>query len=75
MIGIDDSAGEGGDVHVEFRGDGGNVLWQGDVRAADDARELEVDVAGVKHLEIFVDYGGDLDIGDRLDLAEARVTK
>ncbi len=75
VIGIDDSAGEGGDVHVEFHGDGGKMLWQGDVRAADAPRELEIDVAGVKRLEIVVDYGGDLDIGDWLDLAEARVTK
>ena len=75
VIGIDDSAGEGGDVHVEFHGDGGKLLWQGDVRAADAPRELEIDVAGVKRLEIVVDYGGDLDIGDWLDLAEARVTK
>ena len=65
---------DGGNVHVEIKGDG-KMLWQGDVIGSDPARELEVDVAGVKRLEIVVDYGADLDVGDRLDLCDARVTK
>ena len=51
------------------------TLWEGDVRGSEPARELELEIAGVKRLEILVDYGDDLDIGDRLDLCEARVTK
>jgi hypothetical protein len=73
-IGIDDSVRETGDVHVAIKGDG-KVLWEGDVRGADAARELELEIAGVKRLEILVDYGGGLDVGDRLDLCDARVTK
>jgi hypothetical protein len=74
IVGIDDSVRETGDVRVEIKGDG-KTLWQGDVRGSDPARELELDVAGVKRLEIVVDYGAGQDIGDRLDVCEARVTK
>jgi hypothetical protein len=74
IAGIDDGAGELGNVSLQIKGDG-KSLWRGDVAAHDAPRELEIDIAGVKRLEILVDYGADLDIGDRLDLAEARVTK
>lgn len=73
-IGIDDSVRETGDVRLVIKGDG-KTLWEGEVRGADPARELELEIAGVKRLEVLVDYGGGLDIGDRLDLCEARVTK
>lgn len=74
VIGIDDSVREAGNVRMEIKGDG-KILWQGDVRGVDPARALEVDIAGVKRLEIVADFGADLDIGDRLDLGDARVTK
>ena len=74
VIGIDDSVRETGNVRVEIKGDG-KILWQGDVRGADPPRALDLDIVGVKRLEFVVDYGADLDIGDRLDLCEARVTK
>ncbi len=74
VVGIDDSVRETGDVHLVIKGDG-KVLWEGDVRGADPARELELEIAGVKRMEIVVDYGGGLDVGDRLDLCDARVTK
>jgi hypothetical protein len=74
VIGIDDSVRETGDVRLEIKGDG-KTLWQGDVRGSDPARELELKVEGMKRLEILVDYGAGLDIGDRLDLCDARVTK
>ncbi|MEX0977875.1 MAG: NPCBM/NEW2 domain-containing protein [Pirellulales bacterium] len=74
MVGIDDSVRETGSVKVEIKGDG-KVLWQADVRGSEPARELELEIAGVKRLEVVVDYGEGLDVGDRLDLAEAQVTK
>ena len=74
VAGIDDSAREAGNVHLEIKGDG-KTLWQGEVRGSEPPRELELDIAGVKRLEIVADYGADLDIGDRLDLCDARVTK
>jgi hypothetical protein len=69
-IGIDDSVRETGDVHLAIKGDG-KTLWEGEVRGTDPARELELEIGGVKRLEVLVDYGGGLDIGDRLDLCEA----
>ena len=74
VVGIDDSVRETGNVRLEIKGDG-RRLWQGDVRGTEPARELELDVAGVKRLEIVADYGDDQDIGDRLNLCDARVTK
>lgn len=74
VVGIDDLTRETGDVHLEIKGDG-KPLWQGEVTGSQPARELELELAGVKRLEIVADYGGGLDIGDRLNLCEARVTK
>jgi hypothetical protein len=74
VVGIDDLTRETGDVRLEIKGDG-KTLWQGEVTGSQPARELELELAGVKRLEILADYGGGLDIGDRLDLCEARVTK
>ena len=51
------------------------VLFEADVRGADKPREIDLDVSKVRDLEILVDFGGDLDIADWLDLADARVTK
>lgn len=73
-VGIDDSTRETGIVRMEIKGDG-RVLWQGDVRGSDPPRELSLEIAGVKRFDILVDYGEDQDIGDRLNLADARVTK
>jgi hypothetical protein len=76
VMGIDESVvGTGrADVHVVISGDG-KPLLEADVRAADAPRTLDLDVAGVRDLEILVDFGGDLDISDHLDLADARVIK
>jgi hypothetical protein len=48
---------------------------ESDVRGSDPPQNLDLDVAGVRDLEILVDFGGDLDIADHLDLADAKVVK
>ena len=63
-----------GDVHVVISGDG-KPLFEGDVRGSDEPRILDLDVAGIRDFEILVDFGGDLDIADHLDLADAKVIK
>ena len=73
-VGIDDSTRETGSVRLSIKADG-KVLWEGDVRGTDPAQQLELDVAGVRRLEILADYGEGLDVGDRLDLGDAQVTK
>ncbi len=72
--GIDDATRDTGSVRLEISGDG-RRLWQGDVRGTEPPQDLELDIAGVKRLEILVDYGDGLDVGDRLDLGDAQVTK
>jgi hypothetical protein len=37
--------------------------------------QIEADLAGVVELKILVDFGADLDIGDHLILAEAKLLK
>ncbi len=74
VVGIDDSVRESGNVRLEVHADG-KILWQGDIAGSEPARELELEIGGVKRLEIVADYGRELDIGDRLDLCEARVIK
>lgn len=73
-VGIDDSVRETGSVRVEIKADG-KSLWQAEVRGSEPARELELEIAGVKRIEIVADYGEGADVGDRLDLGEAKVTK
>ena len=75
VMGIDKAvAHKGGDVHVVISGDGKKLL-EADVRGVDKPSPVDLDVSGVLNLEILVDFGGDLDIADHLDLADARVIK
>ncbi len=74
MMGIDQAVAPRGDVHVVISGDG-KPLLEADVRGADAPQPIDLDVSGVRDLEIFVDFGGDLDIADHLDLADAKVIK
>lgn len=76
-IGIDDSSDDSGlrgDVHFKISGDG-KVLFEADVKGPDDPRTLDLDISGVKELELFVDFGGDLNTADWLSLADAKVLK
>jgi hypothetical protein len=74
VMGIDQAVAPLGNVHVVISGDD-KVLHQSDVRGTDPPLNLDLDIAGVRELEILVDFGGDLDIADHLDLADAKVIK
>ncbi|MFN0055741.1 MAG: NPCBM/NEW2 domain-containing protein [Planctomycetales bacterium] len=74
MLGIDDSVRRQGHVRVVISGDG-KSLYAGDVKGTDPPRPLDLDVGGVRDLEILVDFGADLDIADHLDLADAKLIK
>jgi len=74
VMGIDQAVAPLGNVHVVISGDG-KTLLESDVRGPDPPQNLDLDVAGVRDLEILVDFGGDLDIADHLDLADAKVIK
>jgi NPCBM/NEW2 domain len=74
VMGIDQAVAPLGNVHVVISGDD-KVLHQSDVRGSDPPVNLDLDLAGVRELQILVDFGGDLDIADHLDLADAKVIK
>ncbi|QDV49196.1 NPCBM/NEW2 domain-containing protein [Gimesia fumaroli] len=74
IMGIDDSVPGIGFVYVEIKGNG-RTLYSGNVRSADPPIELNLDVRGVRDLEILVDFGDNLEICDHLDLCEARLLK
>lgn len=74
IMGIDDSVPGIGFVYVEIKGNG-RTLYSGNVRSADPPIELNLDVRGVRDLEILVDFGDNLEICDHLDLCEARLIK
>ena len=73
IIGINEKF--SGNVDVTIKGDG-RVLFKGPARINQPPQPLDLDVTGVVELEISVGYGEDeLDIGDWLHLADAKVVK
>ncbi len=74
IMGIDDSVPNIGFVYVEIKGNG-RTLYSGNVRSSDEPVELNLDVRGVRDLDILVDFGDNLEICDHLDLCEARLIK
>lgn len=64
-----------GNVDVVIKGDG-RELFKGPARIGQPPQPLDLDVNGVVELEIAVGYGEDeIDIGDWLHLADAKVVK
>lgn len=63
-----------GNVRLEIRGDE-RVLWEGAVEAGRAPVEIDVELGSARRLHLTVDYGEHLDYGDRIHLAEARLTK
>ena len=74
LAGIDDTIDSGGNVHLQISGDG-RTLWEGTIAKGEEPRQLELDLTGVKRLELVVGYGDDLDIGDHLNLCDAKIMK
>ena len=74
VAGIDETVRPRGDVRLELTGDG-KILWNATIKGTQPATQLNLDVTGVRRLEILVDFGGDLDLADYLNLYDARVIK
>lgn len=79
IVGIDESVKDGnGDCDLEIFGDG-KPLVKLRVTSRDAARPIDLDVTDVVMLEINVGFGGDaatnVDLGDNLDLADAKLIK
>ncbi len=74
IAGIDPATASQGHVRLEIA-DRDQVLWEGEIDGSLPPTEIQVDLNGARQLRIFVDFGANLDFGDRLHLVEARVTK
>ena len=74
IAGIDDTCGDRGHVVLTISGDG-RQLFQTTVAGRDPPKPIDVDLSGVSELSILVDFGEQMDIGDQLNLCEARITK
>ncbi len=74
LAGIDDRASPLGGVRLSIRGDDA-VLFDAPIRAGDPPQEIDVSLEGVRRLVLLVDYGEESDVGDHLNLCEARLVK
>jgi hypothetical protein len=74
LVGIDDSVREAGSARLVIKGDT-KTLYDGKILGRDEPVDLDLDVSGVKRLNILVDFGEGLDVGNYLDLADARIVK
>jgi hypothetical protein len=75
LMGIDEDIGDcAPKIGVTFRGDG-RVLLEATVRRGDEIRDLDLDVEGVRELEIVVTSTDPNGICEHLDLVEARLVK
>ena len=74
LAGIDPATASQGKVTLEISADG-NLLWQGEIDGGSAPVEINVPLQNARRLRLFVDYGTNLDYGDRLHLVDARMTK
>ncbi len=75
VIGIDDETHQqGGDCIFVVIGDG-RMIYRQRVTSRDKPRPLRLDITGVQRLELRVEPGENLDIGDHADWADARLIR
>jgi hypothetical protein len=74
FLGIDSRVTGPAHAVVRFEGDG-KLLDEQVITGKDAAKDMQLKVTGVSRLRITVDYGEDLDLGDHVILADARVMK
>ena len=73
-VGIDVASRQLGNVHFRVLGDG-RVLYEAEISGDTGPRDVSIPVAGLRRLELIVDYGKNQDAGDRLNLCNARIVK
>ncbi len=75
-VGIDNAGGKRGDATLKILGDGTELLKPINLVGGKEAQPIRCDVTGVKKLTILIEFGADgIDVGDHVDLAEARLIK
>lgn len=73
-VGIDDSVGQLGHVTCQVIGDG-KILFESEIEGGQPPKKLDLNVKDVRTLVLFVDFGERLDIGDRLNFADAKLVR
>jgi hypothetical protein len=74
QLGVDAAGGPLGNAEVRIAADG-KPLWKGAVRAGEPAQALSLSVAGAQSVQLEVDYGENLDLGDHVTFGDLRVVK
>ena len=74
LAGIDPETASQGNVDLEIFADNRSV-WRGEIDGEAAPTEINVALGNARELRIVVDYGKNLDFGDRLHLTEARLSK
>ena len=74
LAGIDPRTADTGHVRLEIAADK-TVLWEGEISGKKPPVDIELELPIARRLRFIVDYGENLDYGDRLHLVEARMTK
>lgn len=74
VLGVDPTVGGDSHVKVTIEGDG-RELFAGEIRRKDPPKTLTIDVKNVKQIRIVVASTGLLDLGDHVNLADAKVSK
>ncbi len=74
-IGIDEAVGDQGNVIFRVLADGKEVFNSGPVTGRDAPRPLLAPIQGARQIQLVVEFGNDLDIGDQADWADIRLIK
>ncbi len=74
LAGIDPETAHQGNVTLEIFADRRSI-WQGEIDGGSAPTAIDVALGDARELRIVVDYGKNLDFGDRLHLAEARLSR
>jgi len=74
IAGIDARLGGQGHVQLKIEGDGRELLSVS-VSGHDAPRPIDLDIKGIKELVLTVDFGRHLDVGDYLNLCDARLVR
>lgn len=74
-IGIDDAARPRGNVVFRVVADGKEVFASGAVTGRDPPRSVLVGIGGAKRVQLAVDFGAGLDVGDQADWGNVRLIK
>lgn len=75
VLGLDDAMAGSAHAVVRIDGDGKELLSTMVSSRDNKPQDISISIKGVQKLRITVDYGEDLDLGDHVDLADARIIK